>query len=1063
MFTIYYSNNIDILLNLIKIQIIKKPLINPLESEIILCNNVSFTKLIKINFSNILGIYGNFNFFSFDKFIWNLFKKIIPNIGKDDFLCKENIIWKIALIFPKLIYTQEFYYFKKNFYYKIKDFNYLFNLSIQIANLYDKYQKYKPEWLLLWEYNKFFLLLKDKHQIWQAKLWKELLIYYKNKLNKTLWNYGKLYKFYNKNKKNNNFKYNFLPERIFILDIQNIPLIYLKLLKEIEKYIEIHILIYSPSKYYWENLSNYKYDENININNENYIYNKLLLSWGNYHLNNVNKLINLPARIIETFIKNNTINLLNNIKNNILYSSEHNINIKNNQKKEISYLDKSIQIYICEDIYTEVKLLYNDILYTLRNNKNYFLHDIIIISPNLGLYIPFIDSVFKNCNLPINIGSNSNKLENLDVLKKILFLLNLPYKKFTPEEIFFLLEDKYISKKFFLNKEDLEYLNYWVKKLGIKHGLNFKNFNKIIFNKDQYTWKLGLHRMFLNYAFNFERWNNIIPYNGSIGLSKDLLGKFTNFLFKLEKWKNKLNKKYFLKEWQKIILKLYSDFFPYSTYLYNNIYYIIKKIIFFLENGLVSKYEEKISIDIIIEKVKYQIKKENKNFFFHINKINFCPFHIFQNISFKKIFMIGMNNEYFPKKSYPIIFDLMKNYPYKEEKNYLDEDKNIFLKLIMSAEKKLYISYFNNKKINNIQNISSSIISELLIYIFNNYYIKNNKINNHIIKYIYKNKFNFLLKKKEENNTYNKNINILKSIKITKIKINNLINFWKHPVKGFFNQRFKIYLQDLNKIKLLNTEPFNIDYLQEYIINKKILYSLILNKNINNLYNYYLNQNILPYGYYGKIWWEERVNKMKKIFNNYFKKNQYTEIINKIDLKILNINLKGQIKYLNYNNNLIKFEPKIIDIKSIISLWIEHLILCVNNIYVNSSLLLFGSKNTKYIFKLLSKDEAYVLLKKYIKGYISGINSPIMLPIRSSWKWINICYNKKKNIIDNNYNIQNKAKKIFFYYWNKNDYFIGESKDLYFNRLNFNLDKKEWIKIKKLIQKWMFNLIYYAN
>ncbi|QJC32650.1 exodeoxyribonuclease V subunit gamma [Enterobacteriaceae endosymbiont of Donacia dentata] len=1065
MLTTYNSNNIDILLNLVKIQILKQPLINPLKSEIIICNNINFSKLMKINFSNILGIYGNINFFSFDTFIWNLFKKIIPNIDKDDFLCKENIIWKIALIIPKLIYTSEFTYFKKNFFYKIKDLNYLFNLSIQIENLYDKYQKYQPEWLLLWEHNKIISSLTDKHQIWQAKLWKELLIYYKNKLNKTLWNYGKLYKFYKKYKKNNNFKYNFLPERIFIFDIQNIPLIYLKLLKEIEKYIEIHIFIYSPSKYYWENISNYKYNENINIKNENYFYNKLLYSWGNYHLNNINKLINFPARIIEVFIKNNATNLLNNIKNDILYSHENQINYKNNQKKkEINYVDKSIQIYICEDFYTEVKLLYDNIMYNLKKNKHYFLHDIVVVSPNLKLYIPFIDSIFKNCNLPINISSNPDKIKNLNIFKKILFLLELPYKKFTPEEIFFLLEDKYISKKFLLNKEDLEYLNYWIKKLGIKYGLNFKNFNKIIFTKDQYTWKLGLHRMFLGYVFNSERWKNIIPYNGSISLSQELLGKFTNFLFKLEKWKNKLHKKYFLKKWKEIILKLYSDFFPYSNYLYNNIYYIIKKIIFFIENGLESKYKKKISIDIIIEKIKYEIKQKHKKFFFHINKINFCSFNIFQNISFKDVFIIGMNNEYFPKKSYPIIFDLMKHYPYKEEKNYIDEDKNFFLKLLMSTEKKLYISYFNNKKINNIKNISSSIVNELLEYISNNYYIKNININDYIVKYIYKNKFNFLSTNEKKNNKHNKNINILKPIKITKIKINNLINFWKHPIKGFFNQRLKIYLQDLNQIKLLNTEPFNINYLQEYIINKKILYSLILNKNINNLYNYYLNNNILPYGYHGEIWWEEKVNKMKKIFNNNFKKYTYKEIIKKINFKILNINIKGKIKYFNYNTNkLIKFEPKIIDIKTIISLWIKHLILCINNISANSSLLIFGLKNTKYIFQYLSEEKAYILLKKYVKGYLSGMNSPIMLPMQSSWKWINTCYDKEKKCINNNYYIQNKAKKNFFYYWYKNNYSQGESNDLYFNRLNFNLNQKEWLQMPKLIQKWMFDLMYYAN
>ncbi|WP_169780550.1 exodeoxyribonuclease V subunit gamma, partial [Enterobacteriaceae endosymbiont of Donacia piscatrix] len=377
MFTIYYSNNIDILLNLIKIQIKKYPLKKILEQELIICENYkNFSELIKIKFSNILGIYGNINFINFNKFIWNIFKIIIPNLSKNDFLYKKKIVWLIFLLIPELLSTIEFKNFRKNFKYKIKDTKYLFQLSEKISDLYDHYQKHKPELLLMWEKNKIEPLLKNKHQIWQAKLWQTLLIYYKNILHRKLWHYGKLYDFYQKNKKYKNFKYDFLPERVFILDIQNIPLIYLKLLKKLEKYIEIHILLYIPSKYYWDNSFYYKKNQKINFN-------KLLFLWGNYILDNINKLVDLSSRYIETFIKYNNVSLLNYIKNDCLYVKENNINFK--KKKKIHYLDKSIQINICEDFYTEIKLLYNNILYTFKKNQNYFLHDIIVISPKLKL------------------------------------------------------------------------------------------------------------------------------------------------------------------------------------------------------------------------------------------------------------------------------------------------------------------------------------------------------------------------------------------------------------------------------------------------------------------------------------------------------------------------------------------------------------------------------------------------------------------------------------------------------------------------------------------------------
>ncbi|QJC37500.1 hypothetical protein GJU02_02050 [Enterobacteriaceae endosymbiont of Donacia thalassina] len=1059
MFTTYYSNNINILLNIIKIQVKKKPLKNPLTPEIVLFDQYkNFSKLIEIHFSKIFQIYGNICFTSLDKFIWTIFIKIIPSISKDKILSKENIVWLILLLIPKLISTKEFINFKKNFGSKIKNFNYLFQLSTQISNLYDNYQKYKPELLFLWEKKKFYMSLDNEHQIWQAKLWRTLLQYYKNILGKKLWYYGELYNFYQKHKKDIILKNNTLPERIFILDIQNIPLIYLNLLKKIEKYMEIHILICSPSKYYWGNLK-----KNTNLKNKKNInFNSLLFSWGNYYLNNINKLINLSSRYIESFVENDRLNLLNNIKNDILFLNENNFKFK----KKIHYLDKSIQINICEDLYTETKLLYNNILYTLKKNKHYFLHDIIVISPNLKLYVPFINSIFKNINIPINIYSNIEKIKNLDILNKFLFLLKLPYKDLTPKEIFFLLDDNYISNKFFLNKEDLEYLHYWVKDLGIKYNINIKNFNNISLPKDQYTWKLGIYRIFLGFTLNQDigKWKNLIPYNISNGLSKELIGKFLYFLIKIEKWKKKLNKKFSLKKWKNILLNLYHDFFPKNKFINKNIYFILKKIFLFLDQGINIKYKKKISIKIIIQKTKIFIKKKHQNFLFSVNKLNFCPLNILQNMYFKQVFIIGMNNDYFPNKKYPIIFDLIQNNYYKKEKNYLDEDKNLFLKLIISTENKLFISNTNNNPTNN--NLSS-IVNKLLLYISKNYFIKEKKISTNIIKYFYR-KYNYKnnnpLNNRKNKIIHDHNINKIKPIKILELKINNLINFWKHPIKGFFNQRLKIYLKNLNDIEISNTEPFTVNYLQEYIINKKILRALILNENLNNLYYFYLNNGILPYGVYGEIWWEERIYKMNQIFNNKFKKYKYTEKLFLINFKILNIILKGKIKYFSYKNGLIKFEPKIIDIKVIIDLWVKYLILCANNIDNKKiNLFIYGLKKTKFNFQFLTKNKAIFLLEKYINGYLTGINNPIFLPMKSSWIWITHCYDKKNKCINNNYLIQNKAKKKFFYYWNRNNSFINEKNDPYFQKLNFNLNEKEWIKTIKLIEKWMIDLLYYSN
>ncbi|QJC29256.1 exodeoxyribonuclease V subunit gamma [Enterobacteriaceae endosymbiont of Plateumaris rustica] len=579
--------------------------------------------------------------------------------------------------------------------------------------------------------------------------------------------------------------------------------------------------------------------------------------------------------------------------------------------------------------------------------------------------------------------------------------------------------------------------------------------------------------MFYGYAIdnNSGNWNGILPYNGIYGILGELLGKFTHFLFTLYKWKKKLNKKQKIKNWKKILIKLYSDFFCSNIDSNKYMKYIIKNIILFIDSGLNSNYEQKISINIIIK--EFQNLLEKKKYFFHysLNKINFCNFEQLNGIDFKVSFVIGMNSKYYLKNSYPVIFNLIKKYPKKHDENNLDKEKYFFLELLMSSKEKLYLSYIDNKNINYNKIYPSILITELLEYIYNNYYIEKNKISDCIIKHIYHvnkkndifinfniNNYNFL---KKQNIYFSK----LSKLKIKKIIIKNLLNFWKDPVKGFFNQRLGVYLHDLNQIQFSEIEPFSLDYLTKYQIDKKILYSLIFNTNINLIYYNYLNKGILPYGNYGKILWNNEKKKICKLLNNDLKLYKYNNIIKYIDINISEIILYGKINFISYNKGYIRYEPKIIDIKSIISFWIKHLILCVINIRKGKEFTstIIGFKNTKYSFNYINSNIAIVLLKKYIDGYVCGLNNPIILPMKSAWKWLDYCYDKKNKCINYDIFIQKKAKKYFFHFWNMNFNFIEKNKNLYFNKINYFFDEKNWLKTIKLIEKWLLPIKIYIK
>ncbi|QCI23575.1 hypothetical protein D9V73_02100, partial [Buchnera aphidicola (Melaphis rhois)] len=60
--------------------------------------------------------------------------------------------------------------------------------------------------------------------------------------------------------------------------------------------------------------------------------------------------------------------------------------------------DHSISIHVCNTIKREIEILYDNLLNILNDNHDISFHDILVISTNINLYTPFINSIFNSIN-----------------------------------------------------------------------------------------------------------------------------------------------------------------------------------------------------------------------------------------------------------------------------------------------------------------------------------------------------------------------------------------------------------------------------------------------------------------------------------------------------------------------------------------------------------------------------------------------------------------------------------------------------------------------------------------
>ncbi|CUR53395.1 RecBCD enzyme subunit RecC [Serratia symbiotica] len=1105
MFIIYHSNQLHLLKILLNTLLKKNPLKNPLQQEIILVENISIAQWLQTQFTKEFHISANINYSILEKFIWDIFNKVLFNISEKNTFNTNTLTWKLMYLIEKFIFFPSFsslrYYLTND-----KDKNKIYQLSNQIAYIFKEYIIYRPQWLKIWQHKKYINELTNI-QKWQAKLWRGL-IQHEYKLKKNKWNPINLYdRCINILNNTKNFSYNF-PHRIFIYNLPTIPPIYLNLLKILSHHIDIHLMVINPCKYFWgdiqENISkNYKknnikiysnvqkktYNFNLKIikksfHQKNKKNNPLLTSWGKLKhdylhcllklntIKQINNFINIPTNSMLHTVQNNILELKNCTMFNI---TNKKIN-KNINKFKLKSNDNSFSIHNCHNQQHEIEILHNQLLTMLIKDPKLMPEDILVIVTDIKSYIPYIKNVFNNVSkkyyLPFSIP-NYKSYQNHPIFKAFISLLDLPINRSTSEQILELLEIPEIAMNFNIDKEELILLHQWIDESGIRWGLDNHDIHKLnlpITKKN--TWKFGIKRMLLGYAMHSKigSWKDIFPYDESSGSAIKLTEKLEIFINSIKYWKELLNKKKPLKKWLPLCKELINTFFIQNnenTTLFNIITTQWKKNINY---GLTEKYINTIPLNILKNNLIEHVKNIPIKQQYIAKKINFYSIENMRSVPFKVICLLGMNNKIYPRTQKLIEFNLIKQQPQYGDYNKNNNDRDIFLNAILSARQKIYISFIGYNIKNNQKYHPSFLITELLEYLEQIYYLNNNEkfninlnmlhIKNHILKkhsYISFSFKNFICNSKYNIcNPYQllKNNNIIKSVpfnkfslpqNIKKISLKNLQFFYNHPIRAFFQLSLGVNF-NIKKNILKNEEPFIIDKLTQYKLNNELLRTMIEGKDYNYIFQREYISGKLPFKSFGKIYWqkqeEDMINLAKKIRSEY---NSNYKL--KINFKINNIYINGDLNQVQ-KDGLLRWKPKKLSIIDGIQLWLEHLIYCCNGGIGNSRM--YGKKNTIWHFPSLTLDKAQKYLTNLILGYQYGLCNPLLLLNKSGWGWLTQCFQKNTQTINWTKKIQDKAIKNFLYIFNGNQYIIGEGKDPYIQRILYNLDD---IYLKKILSE----------
>jgi exodeoxyribonuclease V gamma subunit len=983
------SNSLEKLADALGDHILEHPL--PVFShELIITQTTGMNRWLSIFLAERNKVFANFEFLRPNTFIDKIFA--LAGIEHADLYQPEFLKW----IFFSILDAADF---QKRFpdvaaYYRDDEMKRL-QLSGKVADLFDQYSIYRPDYLEAWGHGRSHPELKDlsRQEKWQSWLWQKLKsdfpgeqdrVTQANQL-KDIIRHDPSFK--------KQLTANF--SRVTVFGLSVITPLHIEIFNLLSEHLEI--LFYavnpSPETYWYDTKSDKQLAAIADLTGEDP--DDLFFEKGNELLSNYGKVVRDAFLLLFDEQTLNTLDdslvvewpadtLLEKIQDDICQNRKDDRNTI-----EVNDLDDhSLQISSSYTEVRELEALHNQLLFLFKKDGTLLPKDIIVLTPDIDLYTPYIKAVFDNVpaqnRIPYSIADRS--YSGGDTLTGIIeLLLDLTEETFSSERVVQLLDSAHIRKSYAIS--DIQLIRDMVRRANIRTGIEGAK------DDDTYlvSWSHGIRRLILGYAMidaaDYREDDALIyPVEYMEGEAARETLRFVGLVEDLIESLKQRTESRTLAGWKEYLSEnVVNRFFKTNNEDDREFKYVLDKMAAF--DTYTGYFGGKVDFKIFRKALKDTLFSETRSGNFITGFVTFSTMIPMRSLPFRVIAVLGLDNKKFPRTITEPAFNLITAKPRRGDRNIKDNDKHLFLETLLAAGDHLYLSYKGNDIRDNSELPPSLLIDELIDYIEKSYTgethdVKKKLITRHPL-HAFSQKYNednpklffFRPEDQQEKSMPVEGVAVAEQ-DFSAVSLDQMIRFFKNPFKWYYNRSLSIYYDEAEML-LPEYEIFQLNNLEIHNL-KDILIRYPETAPRHTLAEEGKKTGLLPLGNMAEIsvdtTWES-VADIKAIFGELVKGHE--EETEHINLQVGDTTITGFINGI-YGGNQIAYslsgsEKKESSRKYILDAWLKHLFLTAAG----------KPRNTLFIWKataspvvvphnLMTQSAAMNLLSDITRLFISG-------------------------------------------------------------------------------------------
>ena len=710
----YQSNRLEVLADRLA-DLLSQPLRSPLAREVVVTPSSGLARWLALRLAGRLGVCANLDVQLPASFLWTMARAVLRYLPPTSRFDRPVLGWRLMALLRDLEDTPCFAPVRAYLGDGRDEFR-RYQLAGRIADCFDQYLVYRPDWIQRWEAG------QEDH--WQAELWRRLAR--GDEAHRV-----RVQARFQARLASGDVDLRRLPERISVIGVSALPPLDVELIAALARYVDVHLFVLNPCQEYWGDIQAERdlawLGEEIDPD-EAYLTvgHPLLASLGKQGRDFIDLLNAWPRVEWDGFVEPEGDDLLQHLQADILHLRERGDDGDDGRSLSpplpLRPNDRSLQIHACHGPMREVEVLHDQLLALFAAHPELRPADVIVMAPDIARYGPLIEAVFASVprerRIPFSIADRGAPAEE-PLVEGFFALLELGGGRFAVGPVLSLLELPAVRRRFGLDEADSEQIRRWVRDAGIRWGLDAAAKTRwAVPATAEHTWRAGLDRLRLGYALpgrGRDLYAGILPHDEVEGDAAQALGALQSVIEALVTLDAELREPRPPLAWVERLHAVLDQFFAPREREENEIQRIRTALETWRTHAELAEFAEPVALEVVKSAVREALNAaEGAAGRFLSGGVTCCALTPMRSIPFAVVALLGMNDDAYPRPHRPVDFDRMATRFRRGDRARRQDDRYLFLETLLSARRCLYLSYVGQSLRDNTPLPPSVLVSELL-------------------------------------------------------------------------------------------------------------------------------------------------------------------------------------------------------------------------------------------------------------------------------------------------------------------------------------------------------------